>query len=152
MSEEKLEFNKTFLISGNLALLAWVFLAFAATWFYNQIYGYLLLIFTAALIYLILRRLGCSSCYYCKVCTSGFGRLAGAYFGKGFTKKESIGNRIGLIAFIYLLLAPLPIGLLITSIVQTATLWKILVLAGLTAVSIYSLSTWFKKKEITKKE
>jgi hypothetical protein len=146
LTEEKLEFTKSFLIGGNLALLAWVFLAFFATWFYNQIYGWLLLVFTSALIYLILRRLGCSSCYYCKSCTSGFGRLAGAYFGKEYTKKGSIGNRIGLVAFIYLLLAPIPITFLVMSILQAPTLPKAIVLPCLLAVSIYSITTWRKNK------
>ncbi len=47
------------------------------------------------MVYAVLRRIGCSSCYKCKACTSGFGRLAGAFFGKGFVKKESVGNRLG---------------------------------------------------------
>jgi hypothetical protein len=147
LGEEKLEFTRTFLIGGNLALLAWLFLAFIGTWFYNQIYGWLLLLFTAALIYMILRRLGCSSCYYCKSCTSGFGRLAGAYFGTGYTKKGSIGSRIILIAFIYLLLAPIPTAFLILSMLQTLTLFKVIFLASLLAISIYSFSTWVKNKK-----
>jgi hypothetical protein len=147
LSEEKLEFTKPFLIGGNLALLGWIFLAFFATWLYNQIYGWLILVFTAALIYMILRRLGCSSCYYCKSCTSGFGRLAGVYFGTGYIKKGSAGNRMGLITFIYFLLAPLPTAFLLLSILQTLTLFKAIVLICLIAVTIYSLTTWFKKKK-----
>ena len=68
----------------------------------------LYLIAVAGIIYAILRRLGCSSCYRCKTCTSGFGRLAGAFFGKGYVKKESVSNRFGIIAFIYFLLCPVP--------------------------------------------
>ena len=146
MSEEKLELTKPFLIGGNLALLGWFFLAFFGTWFYNKIYGWLILIFTAALLYMILRRLGCSSCYYCKSCTSGFGRLAGAFFGTGQTKKGSVGNRIGLITFIYLLFAPLPAAFLALSIIQTLTPLKVIMLTCLITVSIYSLTTWFKNK------
>ena len=145
MSEEKLEFTRSFLIWGNLALLTWVLLAFFAAWFYNQIYGWLLLIFTSAAIYLILRRLGCSSCYYCKSCTSGFGRLAGAFFGTGYTKKGSAGNRKGFIVFIYFLLAPLPATFLILSTVQAFAVVKGGVLACLLAVTFYSALTWSKK-------
>ncbi len=146
MSEEKLDFKRPFLILGNLALLAWIFLAFFATWFYNQVYGWLLLLFTAAAIYMILRRLGCSSCYYCKSCTSGFGRLAGAFFGTGYLKKGSVGNRVGFIGFIYVLLAPLPIVLLTLSIIDVFAILKVAVLACLLAVTVYSLTTWFKKR------
>jgi hypothetical protein len=147
LTEEKLEFTKSFLINGNLALLAWVFLAFFATWFYNQIYGWLLLVLTTALIYLILRRLGCSSCYYCKSCTSGFGRLVGVYFGRGYTKKGSIGNRIGLVAFIYSLLAPLPTIFLSLSMFHNPTLLKVSILTCLIAISTYSLTTWVRNKK-----
>ena len=148
MSEEKIDFTRPFLIYGNLALLAWVFLAFLGAWFYNQILGWLLLVFTAAAIYLILRRLGCSSCYYCKACTSGFGRLAGAFFGTGFTKKNSVGNRIGFIGFIYFLLAPLPAALLIVSMLQVFALAKILVFVCLFIIAAYSFASWRKKPAV----
>jgi hypothetical protein len=142
LSEQKLEFTRTFLIWGNLALLAWVFLAFFGMWLYSQICGWLLLIFTAASIYMILRRLGCSSCYYCKTCTSGFGRLAGAFFGRGYVKKGSVGNRKGFLAFIYFLFAPLPAAFLLISTVQAFEVLKAMVLICLVAITIYSLSTW----------
>jgi hypothetical protein len=143
LSEEKLEFKRPFLIYGNLALLAWILLAFATFVLYNQLYGWLFLMFTSAAVYLILRRLGCSSCYYCKACTSGFGRLAGAFFGRGFLKKGSVGNRHVLIAFIYLLLAPLPIATLIFYTVQAFDVLKVSVLGGLLVISGYSIATWF---------
>jgi hypothetical protein len=62
------------------------------------------------MIFMILRRLGCSSCYYCKTCTSGFGRLAGAFFGTGYTKKESVGSRTGLLGFHLFSLVPIACG------------------------------------------
>jgi hypothetical protein len=149
LSEEKLEFTRPFLIWGNLALLAWVLLAFFGMWFYNQVYGWLLLVFTAASVYLILRRLGCSSCYYCKACTSGFGRLAGAFFGTGYTKKGSVGNRKGFVAFIYFLLAPLPAAFLIISVIGDFAVVKAAVLVCLLALTIYSVSTWRRRPKKT---
>jgi len=148
LSEEKIEFTRPFLIYGNLTLLAWVLLAFLGTWLYNQILGWLLLVFTAAAIYLILRRLGCSSCYYCKACTSGFGRLAGAFFGTGFTKKNSVGNRIGFVGFIYFLNAPLPAALLIVSMLKVFTFPKILVLICLLIIAVYSFASWLRKPAV----
>lgn len=142
MSEEKLEFTKPLLIGGNLALVAWVFLASFGIWFYNQTYSWLMFFFTAAGVYLILRRLGCSSCYYCKSCTSGYGRLAGVFFGTGYTKKGSVGNRKTLTAFIYFLLSFLPLTLLGLSTIQAFTLLKSVVLFCLLAVTLYSVSTW----------
>ena len=152
MTEEKLEFTRPLLVLGNLGLLAWVFLAFFGMLFYNQIYGWLYLILEAILIYLILRRLGCSSCYKCKTCTSGFGRLAGAFFGKGYVKKESVGNRLGLIAFIYFLLLPLPAALIIGSLFQGFALLKIFVLIFLLAIAAYSLTTWYTRSTVHQKQ
>ena len=141
MIEEKLEFTRRLLVLGNLGLLAWVFLAFFGIFFYNQIYGWLYLLLEAGVIYLILRRLGCSSCYKCKTCTSGFGRLPGAFFGKGYTKKESVGNRRGLIAFVYFMLLPLPAAFLLFSLSQAFSFLKVLVLFCLLAIATYSLTT-----------
>jgi hypothetical protein len=146
LTEEKLAFTRTFFILGNLALLAWIFLAFSAEWFYSQVYGWLLLLFTSATVYLILRRMGCSSCYYCKTCTIGFGRLAGSFFGTGSAKKLSVDNRRGIISLIYFLLAPLPATLLVLSMVAAFTVLKAFVFACLLALTAFSASTWRRKK------
>ena len=148
MTEEKLEFTRQLNILGNLGLFAWMFLAFFGVLSYSLIYGWLYLIVEAAVIYGILRRLGCRNCYKCKVCTIGFGRLAGAFFGKGFVKKESVGNRIGLIAFVYFLLLPLPAALLVLSMRQGFSVLKVLVLVCLLATGAYSLITWYMRSTV----
>ena len=142
MSENKLEFTRNLLVLGNLTVLSWIFLAFLGAWFYDQLAGWLLLLFNAFMVYAILRRLGCSSCYNCKSCTSGFGRIAGAFFGTGYTKEGSVGNRKGLLAFVYVLLFPLPVALLSVSLMQEFAIAKVLVLLCLFAVTAYSLITW----------
>ncbi len=142
MSEDKLEFSRRLLVGGNLLVLAWILLAFFAAWFYNEWAGWLLLLFDAFMVYGILRRLGCSSCYACKTCTSGFGRIAGDFYGTGTTKAGSVGNRKVLLVFIYVMLFVLPAGLMGASLIQEFTLVKVLGLAALCAVSAYSLATW----------
>jgi hypothetical protein len=153
LSEEKLEFTRQFNILGNIWLFAWVLLAFFGVLFYSLIYGWFYLIFEAAVIYGILRRLGCgslfrSNCYECEACTGGFGRLAGAFFGRGFIKKESVRNRIGLIAFVYFLLLPLPATLLVLSMPQGFSVLKLLVLVCLLATGAYSLATWSTRSTV----
>ena len=150
MAEEKLEFTRPLLVLGNLGLLAWIFLAFFGILFYNQIYGWLYLVVEAVTIYVILRRLGCSSCYKCKSCTSGFGRLSGAFFGKGYIKKESIGNRLGMIAFVYILLLPIPAATLFLSISEAFSFLKLTVLGCLVSVSVYSLATWYTRSTVNR--
>lgn len=136
---------------GNLALLAWVFLAFFSVLLYNWLYGWVYLVLLAFMVYALLRRIGCGSCYQCKTCTSGFGRLAGAFFGKGFVKKASIGNRLGVVAFIYFLLLPLPAALLSISLLNAFTFVKVLVLICLLALATYSLTTLFSCSTVPKK-
>ena len=148
MSDEKLDFTRKFIFLGNLALLVWVLFAFIGVLFYTPLYSFLYLIVDAIVIYGILRRLGCSSCYKCKACSSGFGRMAGAFFGRGFVKKESVGNRIGLIGFIYFLLLPLPAAVLVLSMLRSFSFLKVFILVCLLAVAAYSLSTWFKRTTV----
>jgi hypothetical protein len=147
VGEEKLVFTRRFLVLGNLGLLAWIILASASALFYNQVYGWLYLIFLFIIAYAILRRLGCSSCYICKDCTSGFGRLAGDFFGGGFVRKESVGNRLGLVAFLYVLLLPVPAAFLALAGFSVVS---IAVLGCLLALSVYSLSTWYRKLPINR--
>ena len=151
MAEGKLEFTRKLLVLGNLALLAWVFLAFISVLLYTWLYSWLYLLLLAFIVYAVLRRIGCGSCYQCKTCTSGFGRLAGVFFGRGFVKKASVGNRIGVIAFIYFLLLPLPAALLSISLVNAFSFVKVLVLVCLLAVSVYSLTTWYNSSTAAKK-
>ena len=145
MTQEKLDFTRHLLILGNLALLGWFFLAFLSVFLYNQIYGYIYLLLLTITIYGILRRLGCSSCYMCKSCTSGFGRLAGVFFGKGFIKKGSLGNRRVIVAFVYFLLFPLPTAILALVLWGAVSLVGMAILACLWAVSVYSLTTWLNR-------
>jgi hypothetical protein len=148
LTEAKLEFTRQFNILGNLGLLVWMLLAFFGVLFYSQIYGWLYLIVEGVVIYGILRRLGCRNCNMCKGCTIGFGRLAGAFFGKGFVKKESVGRRIGLIAFVYFLLLPLPAALLVLSMLQGFSVLKVLVLVCLLVIGAYSLTTWHRRSTV----
>jgi hypothetical protein len=82
----------------------------------------------------------------CKSCTSGFGRLAGAFFGRGYVKKESVGNRLGLVTFIYVLLLPVPVAFLGFSLSEPFSFTKVFVLVCLLAVAIYSFLSWRKTK------
>jgi hypothetical protein len=149
MGEEKLEFSRSFLVLGNLGLLAWIFLASISVLLYNQLYGWLYLVFLALMVYAVLRRLGCSSCYLCKACTSGFGRLAGDFFGRGFVKKESMGNRLSLVVFTYALLVLVPVTLLSLS-PHGFSYVGVFVLICLLVISVYSLATWFNRAVVKK--
>jgi uncharacterized membrane protein len=143
-SKEKFEFKQALLIFGNLAILAWVLLASLSLFTFSQWYGWLFLLFAAAIVFLILRRTGCRSCYYCKSCTSGFGRLAGWFFGNRSTKDLNNKTALGLVVFSYVLLSLIPVALLVISLFQGFILLNSLVLLCLAALTIYSLTTWLR--------
>jgi hypothetical protein len=137
MSDEKKDYSKSLLILGNLGITLWMVLGAVACWFYNPILGWLFLVSAFVMVFAILRRLGCNSCYYCKSCTSGFGKLADLFFGSGYM--AGVNSSVGLkVVFVYGLLGLVPIGFLIFSIMQEFAASKIAVLVFLLLLLIYS--------------
>jgi len=148
LTEEKLVVTRKLLILGNLALLGWLFLAFFGVLSYTLLYSFLFLLIEFVLIYAILRRLGCGNCYQCKTCTSGFGRLAGVFFGSGFVKKASVGNRKAFIGSIYFLLLPLPVAMGVLSMSRSFSFLTVLDIVLVLMVGTYSLNTWYTRSTV----
>jgi hypothetical protein len=122
---------------GNLAIALWIVLSAVACWFFNPVSGWLFLGSTFILIFVILRKLGCSTCYYCKSCTMGFGKLADLFFGNGYM--AGINSSLALkIVFVYGLLGIVPAAFLAVSILQEFAATKIAVLALLLVLLFYS--------------
>ena len=132
-------YSKTLLTVGNLAIVLWILLGAVACWFFNPLLGLFFPISAIALIFAILRRLGCSSCYYCKTCTMGFGKLSDLFFGSGYMTgvKSSLTLKI---IFVYILLGVIPIAFLTVSIIQDFAATKIAVLALLLVLLFSSVS------------
>ncbi len=140
---ETIEFKKTLTVFGNLAVILWIMLGSLAFWLYNQLAGWLFLITAIIAIYGILKFLGClRPCYNCKKCTYGLGRISALFFGKRSLKdpKESYGMPSAI--FFNALLGPFPAIFLFISIVQSFTIFKIVVLFGLLTISLYSILSW----------
>ena len=137
ISSEARAYSKNFLTLGNLAIALWIMLSAVACWFFNQILGFLFLISALFMIFAILRRLGCASCYYCKSCTMGFGKLADLFFGEGYMAgvKSSLTLKI---IFVYILLGVIPIAFITVSVLQDFAATKIAVLALLLVLLLYS--------------
>lgn len=137
ISNEAKDYSKASLTAGNLAIVLWIMLSAVACWFFNQVIGWFFLVSAFALIFVVLRRLGCSSCYYCKSCTMGFGKLADLFFGSGYM--AGVNSSLTLkIVFVYILLGVIPIAFLTVSIIQEFAATKIAVLAGLLLLLFYS--------------
>jgi hypothetical protein len=137
ISDEAKAYSKRLLTAGNLAIALWIIIDAVACGFFNPILGWLFLVSALILIFAILRRMGCSSCYYCKSCTMGFGKLADLVFGQGYM--AGVNSSLSLkIVFVYGLLGIAPIAFLTSSIMQEFTATKIAVLALILLLLFYS--------------
>ena len=137
ISTEEKEYSKSLLVLGNLAIFLWIALGAISCWFFNQLVGWFYLVFAFALVFAILRKLGCNSCYYCKSCTMGFGKLPDLFLGSGYI----IGVNSSMIVkfvFGYGLLGIVPMIFLAVSIIQEFAVSKIAVLVFLLLILLYS--------------
>jgi hypothetical protein len=137
ISDGKKDYSKSSLVLGNLGIALWIVVSAVACWFFNPLLGWLFLVFAFVMVFVILRRRGCSSCDYCKSCTLGFGKLADLFFGSGYMAgvKSSVGLKV---VFVYGLLGLVPIGFLAVSIMQEFVASKIAVLVLLLLLLLYS--------------
>jgi hypothetical protein len=130
-------------VLGNVAVALWILLDTFALLLVNLAAGIIFLLVALISIYGVLKFLGCMRpCYNCKRCTFGMGRIAALYFGKRSLKdyKETYGVAIAI--FFYVLVGPFPAAVLLISTIQAFTVLKIVVLACLMAISLFSGLTW----------
>ena len=137
ISNEAKEYSKTLLTLGNLAIALWIVMSAIACWFFNPLLGWFFLVSAFIMVFVILRRLGCISCYYCKSCTMGFGKLADLLFGSGHMAGVNSSIRLKIV-FVYGLLGLVPLIFLAVSIMQEFAIVKIGVLAFLLFLLLYS--------------
>jgi hypothetical protein len=131
------EYSKSLLVFGNLAIVLWIVLGAISCGFFNSLVGLLFLFLALVLVFGLLRRLGCNSCYYCKSCTMGFGKLSDLFFGNGYM--AGVNSSVGLkLIFVYGLLGLVPIAFLAVSIIQEFAASKIVVLGFLLLLLLYS--------------
>jgi hypothetical protein len=105
--------------------------------------GVVFLLVALIAIYGVLKFLGClRPCYNCKKCTFGLGRLAALYFGKRSLKDYKYNYKLGTAIFFYALIGPFPAAVLLISTIQAFSVLKIVVVAVLLILSIYSATTW----------
>jgi hypothetical protein len=131
------EYSKFELIFGNLAIILWIVSGAMSFWFFYPLVAIVFFISAAFLVFYELGKHGCSTCYYCKTCTIGMGKLPELFFAKGGT--ANVNKRaMKQFPFIYLLLSLVPLVFLVISILETFTIFKIAVLILLLIFSIYS--------------
>jgi hypothetical protein len=137
ISTEKKEYSKSLLVFGNVAIFLWIVLCAISCWFFNQLVGWFYLVFAFVLVFAVLRKLGCNSCFYCKSCTMGFGKLSDLFFGSGYMAGVNSSTTLKVV-FGYGLLGLVPVIFLVVSVLQEFAVAKIAVLVFLLLILIYS--------------
>lgn len=125
------------LLLGNLMIAVWIFLGSAS---FALFYPYAAIPFIAAAAFLVFYKLGkkgCVTCYYCKNCTIGMGKLPHLFFTRKGTANVN-AKALKLYPWTFMLMSALPIALFALSLVQELTALKAVLLAAVLAFSIYS--------------
>ena len=130
-------YSKSELIFGNLLIVLWILLGAYSCWLLYPLSGIVFFALASFLVFFELGKHGCQTCYYCKTCTIGMGKLPELFFRKAGTANVN-KKAMKLFPFVYLLLSLVPIVLYVISLVQIITVLKIATLALLLMFSIYS--------------
>ncbi|RLF64310.1 MAG: hypothetical protein DRN33_02450 [Thermoplasmata archaeon] len=124
---------------GNIVMIFWISLGAIACWFVHPIAAFIYLLFAVIMIYVVLRKLVCTNCYYYdKWCGIGWGKLSALLFKKGDIKEFNTSIGIQMAPIVYGLLSMIPIVLLVISIFQQFSMYKISVLILILLISSYS--------------
>ena len=131
------EYSKSELIFGNLAIILWIGLGALSCALFYPLSAILFFGVAAFLIFYELGKHGCVTCYYCKTCTIGIGKLPELFFKKAGT--ANVNRRaLKLFPFTYLLLSALPITLIVISLFQETAVYKVMLLVSVLAFSVYT--------------
>jgi hypothetical protein len=131
------EYSKSELIFGNIAIVMWILLGSFSCWLLYPLSAIVFFALTSFLVFFELGKHGCQTCYYCKTCTIGIGKLPELFFTKTGTANVN-KKAMNLFPFVYLLLSLFPLVFYAISIIQAMTALKILALALLLSISLYS--------------
>jgi hypothetical protein len=134
---EQKVYPKTELIFGNLTIIIWITLGALCCALYHPLAAVLFFAATAFLIFYEIGKHGCVSCFMCKTCTIGMGKLPELFFSP---KTVTNVNRRALRLFplAYLLLSVLPLILAVVSLLQETTIFKVALFGSVLAFSIYT--------------
>jgi hypothetical protein len=135
--DKRRAYSMTEIILGNAALIGWILLGAAACWLFNFFAALGFTALAGFLVYYKLGKKGCLSCYLCKTCTIGMGKLPDLFFAKNGTSNVN-RKALTIFPFVYLLLSAVPVVLVSVSIGQELSAYKLVLLALLLLFSVYT--------------
>ncbi len=138
------EYSKFELVFGNLAIILWISLGAVSCGLFHPLAGLGYFSLLAFLIFFEVGKHGCVTCYYCKTCTIGMGKLPEFFF-----KREGTANvnrkAQRLFPIIFVLLSLVPLVLFTFSAIQELMFYKTVLLA---AILLFSLCSGIVRREI----
>ena len=136
-SRYRKDYSKSELVFGNSAIILWIGLGALCCALFYLLTALVFFGVAAFLIFYELSKHGCVTCYYCRTCTIGMGKLPGLFFRQAGT--ANVNRRaLKLFPLVYLLLSALPVTLVVISLFQGMTVYKVVLLAAVLAFSVYS--------------
>jgi hypothetical protein len=125
------------LVLGNLAILLWIILGATSFGLFYPLasIGYFLLL--TFLVFFELGKHGCLTCYYCKICTIGLGKLPEFFFKQaGAANVNRKAQK--LFPLVFILLSLVPLFLVFFSIIQELVLTKLVLFIAILFFSLYT--------------
>lgn len=129
------------IILGNVLMMLWLIVGTVAVWFYSPLLAAVYLIVAILVVYIVLRKIICTNCYYYdKWCSLGWGKLAAALFKQGNIEQfnESIGIKLAPIVYGLLTIFPLIVVVIAIVLVEGYFFYKIGILIVLLFFSVLS--------------
>ena len=131
------DYSKSELFFGNLAIILWIGLGAFSCAIFFPLAAFVFFGLAAFLIFYELGKHGCVTCYYCKTCTIGIGKLPELFFRQAGTANVN-RKALRLFPFVYLLLSALPITLIVISFFHEIAVFNVVLLAAVLAFSVYT--------------
>ncbi|HSV49909.1 MAG TPA: hypothetical protein VLH35_06290 [Candidatus Acidoferrales bacterium] len=125
------------LLLGNLLIVIWIILGSISFTVFYPLAAIPFIAIAAFLVFYKLGKKGCVTCYYCKNCTIGMGKLPYLFFGCNKTANVNV-KAFKLFPWTFLLLSAVPVALIIVSLLQEVTVFKVGLLVSVLVFSIYS--------------
>jgi len=119
-------------------LISWIILGSYALSFIHIVLFWVYLISVSFGVYFILRKKCCKTCFYCKGCTVGFGKLPELFFRKDGTDNVT-KNGVKTFFFLFPLMSLLPAILVSVSIIENFSYEKLVVLILIMTFSLWSI-------------
>ena len=131
------QYSKVELLLGNLIIILWISLGSLSFSLFNPFVAIGYFFVTAFLIFYELGKHGCLTCYYCKTCTIGMGKLPELFFRQKGTANVN-RKALRLFPVVFIMLSLVPMFLIIFSVFQEFAIYKIVLLAAILMFTLYS--------------